>query len=225
MKYRTAISCNTKYSNAVSSIRDIEKKVDLKQSVLWHQQFRNQNTLIQLHGDGGREGLEQPYYRFTSVPTTETPTTRCTDKNYCGCRENISPVQKMMQVCERLEFQQFCLFQTGTTVGVEKPLAIQETYGTDLQVGPAFLCHVSKERNTRARTHSAWLQGFHPLHLIFQLLVILKSTIAISTLTVSTYIQDTFPHRKEIWRFQSVRRSTKMMMKTNVVVEENRHFL
>lgn len=152
MKYRTAISCNTKYSNAVSSIRDIEKKVDVKQSVLWHQQFRNQNTLIQLHGDGGGEGLEQPYYRFTSVPTTETPTTRCTDKNYCGCRENISPVQKMMQVCERLEFQQFCLFQTGTTVGVEKPLAIQETYGTDLQVGPAFLCHVSKERNTRART-------------------------------------------------------------------------
>lgn len=36
-------------------------------------------------------------------------------------------------------------FQTGTTVGVEKPLSIQETYGTDLQVGQASLCHVSKK--------------------------------------------------------------------------------
>lgn len=133
-----------------------------------------------------------------------------------------------MQGCERLEFRLFCLFRWG--LQWEWRSLSQSRKHMEQICRLARPYSATSQRKKHARTHSSWLQGFHPLHLIFQLLVILKSTIGISTLSVSTYTQDVFPPCTE----KSIKIPASGTIKKNdddddneknPVVQENRHFL
>lgn len=123
-------------------------------------------------------------------------------------------------------------FQMGTTVGVEKPLSQSRKHMEQIcRLARPYSATSQREKHMHTRTLMSWLQGFHPLHLIFQLLAILKSTRAISTLPVSTYIHEILSLcRKKSLAVTQIRKTLMpllllmIMMKKPYVVEEHRPY-
>lgn len=124
-------------------------------------------------------------------------------KNHCGCKRKHIYSWEDDAVLWTIRISTVLPFQMGTTVGVEKPLSQSRKHMEQIcRLARPYSATSQREKHTHTRTRTSWLQGFHPLHLIFQLLEILKSTIAISTLPMSTYIQDILSlYRKKVFSF------------------------
>lgn len=87
------------------------------------------------------------------LPAPETTTTRCIDKTSAVSQTTYLQFNRSCSAVNDQDLNCFAFSDEDYSGSGEASLSIQETYGTDLQVGQALLCHVSK-RETHAHAHA-----------------------------------------------------------------------